>query len=63
MVDLIDTDEARCEFELSAPSQQKLWTDGNGLAGTYHVVSQRNNHELRILGSLLDVGRHNRNLM
>jgi hypothetical protein len=30
--------------------------------GIYHIVSQRNNNELRILGSFLNVGGDNRYL-
>jgi hypothetical protein len=29
---------------------------------TYHIVSQRNNNELRILGPFLNIGGDNRNL-
>jgi hypothetical protein len=61
MADLIDTDKSGGKLELLVISL--LCTEWlGGWIAAYHVVSQRDDNKLRVLGSLFDVGGHDGDL-
>lgn len=63
MVDLVDADETGCELKLQCRLVNISHPEGaRPKESAYHVVPQRDDNELRILGSFFDVAGYYRDL-